>query len=85
MTHTSSNPLACDRGYLWRLTSHARKQACARGVTVKAVMTTLSMPEFTYPGRAGRIVYWRGGIKVVADPRQRLVITVAPTRTPIIA
>jgi hypothetical protein len=59
----------------WRLTSHARRQAANRGITVREVLAVVAACEAQYPGRAGRTVLCGGTVIAVVDHVQRTVVT----------
>lgn len=66
-----------------RLLPHAVKRSAEHGFSHDQVLRTVASPEQTYACPADRYgpdrrMYQRGGVAVVVDERQRVVVTVLP-------
>jgi hypothetical protein len=66
----------------WDVTRHARARADERGFDLLELYATVCLPEQVLPdGRADINIYYRGDCKVVANSRDKKIVTVASRNT----
>lgn len=67
----------------WRFTSHALLRMGERHIMMEDLLPILKSPAATRPGdkQDGIEVWWTGDVKVVVNPEQRAVLTVAHMET----